>query len=79
MIRTKYILNKEEKARCDALPAKEKEKILNKIESSEKNLHTQLEHLRVLKLYYADVSENEKDVYGRGIQGGYKYRKEKNR
>ena len=70
---TKYILNPEKKKECDALPIEKRETIVNQIEELEKNYHTQLERIRVLKMYFTDVNENEKDVYGRGKEKGYKY------
>ena len=73
----KYVLNKEEKEKCDALPIEKREKIVKEIEAMENKFRMQLERLRVLKMYFTDINEKEKDVYGRGIQKGYKYRKEK--
>ena len=73
MIKTKYILNPESKKECDALPVEKKEAILNQIEELEKNYHIQLERIRILKMYFLNRNENEKDVYGRGKEKGYKY------
>ena len=70
---TKYILNPESKKECDALPLEKKEAILNQIEELEKKYHAQLERIRILKGYFTDVKENEKDVHGRGKEKGYKY------
>ena len=70
---TKYILNEKEKKKCDALPVEKKEAILKEIENIEKNYHIQLERIRILKGYFSVVNENEKDVYGKGIQNRYKY------
>ena len=70
---TKYILNEKEKKKCDALPVEKKEAILKEIETLEKNYHTQLERIRILKMNFTDESEKEKDVYGRGKGKGYKY------
>ena len=75
----KNVLNPEAKKKCDALSVGERTKIIERIEAMEKKTILQMEHLRILKLYYTEVNENEKDGYGRGIQKGYKYRKEKGR
>jgi len=72
----KYVLNPEAKKKCDALSVGERTRIIERIEAIEKKTRLQMEHLRILKLYYTEVNEKEKDVYGRGIQKGYKYRKE---
>ena len=75
----KNVLNPEAKKKCDALSVGERTRIIERIEAIEKKTRLQLKHLEVLKLYYAEVNENEKDGHGKGIQKGYKYRKEKNR
>ena len=69
----KNVLNPEAKKKCDALSVGERARIIEKIEAMEKKTILQLGHLQVLKLYYTDVNENEKDVHGRGKQKGYKY------
>ena len=75
---TKYVLNKESKKECDALPIEKKESILEEIDNLEKKYHAQLERIRILKGYFREEDENEKDVYGRGIQKRYKYNREWN-
>jgi len=70
---TKYILNPEAKKKCDALPLEKKEAILKEIDNLEKKYHAQLERIRILKGYFTDVKEKQKDVYGKGIQKRYKY------
>ena len=69
----KYILNPEAKKKCDALSVGERTRIIERIEAIEKKTILQMEHLRILKLYYTEVNENEKDVHGRGKEKGYKY------
>ena len=70
---TKHVLNPEAKKKCDALSVGERTRIIERIEAIEKKTILQMEHLRILKLYYIEVNENEKDVYGKGIQNRYKY------
>jgi hypothetical protein len=65
---TKYVLNKKEKERCNALPVEEKEAILKEIDKIEKKYHIQLERIRILKGYFSEVDEKEKDVHGTGHQ-----------
>jgi hypothetical protein len=69
----KYILNPEKKKDCDNLPIEKKEAILKQIEDLEKNYYTQLERIRLLKMYFSDESESEKNVFGQGVNGRYKY------
>jgi hypothetical protein len=64
---TKHVLNPEAKKKCDALSVGERTRIIERIEAIEKKTILQMEHLRILKLYYIEVNEKEKDVYGRGI------------
>jgi hypothetical protein len=70
---TKHVLNPEAKKKCDALSVGERTRIIEKIEAMEKKTILQMEHLQVLKLYYTEVNEKEKDVYGKGKGKGYKY------
>jgi len=69
----KNVLNPEAKKKCDALSVGERARIIEKIEAMEKKTILQLGHLQVLKLYYTEVNENEKGVYGKGKGKGYKY------
>ncbi len=70
----KNVLNPEAKKKCDALSVGERTRIIERIEAIEKKTILQMEHLRILKLYYTEVNENEKkDVYGKGTQKRYKY------
>jgi len=70
---TKHVLNPEAKKKCDALSVGERTRIIERIEAIEKKTILQMEHLRILKLYYTEVNENEKDVYGKGMKKRYKY------
>ena len=69
----KNVLNPEAKKKCDALSVGERTRIIERIEAIEKKTTLQMEHLRILKLYYIDVNENEKDVHGKGKEKRYKY------
>ena len=59
----KNVLNPEAKKKCDALSVGERARIIEKIEAIEKKTILQMDHLRILKLYYTDANEKEKQVF----------------